>query len=114
MKSAEDRVDLDVGEMSTRFKAMESGRKYKKSKLLNELIGMTDLNLGLDCMMLDALQPYKQLIGTDWSLQSDIESAVGLLNFSTPSIPFFSTITLPSVITLISGKKNMTPQSMKV
>ena len=62
VKSAEDRVALDQGEMSTRFRAMKSGRRHKKSKLLNELIGMTDLNLGLDCMILDALQPYKQLV----------------------------------------------------
>lgn len=59
--SATERVDLDVSEMTTTFKSLDSG-SHKKSKLLNEQIGMTDLNLGLDAMMLDALQPYKRLV----------------------------------------------------
>ena len=61
--SIDDRVDLDCGELSTQFQQMMSATsKAKKSKLLNEKIDMTDLNLGLDAMMLDALQPYKKLI----------------------------------------------------
>ena len=59
----DDRVDLDCGELSNQFQQMASATsKSKKSKLLNERIGMTDLNLGLDSMMLDVLQPYKRLV----------------------------------------------------
>ena len=58
--SKEEILRLDPGDLSNQFRQLPSGTK--KSKLLNEHIGMTDFNLGLDCMMLDALQPYKQLI----------------------------------------------------
>ena len=57
-------VDLDTGDMTELFSSIESasGSCKKKSKLLDESIGITDLTLGIDCMMLDALQPYKQLV----------------------------------------------------
>ena len=57
----EELLRLDTGDMSNQFRDLPNGTG-KKSKLLNEYIGMTDFNLGLDCMMLDALQPYKQLV----------------------------------------------------
>ena len=57
----EELLRLDTGEISNQFRQLPNGTG-KKSKLLNEHIGMTDFNLGLDCMMLDALQPYKQLV----------------------------------------------------
>ena len=56
------RVDLDDGDMATLFKGLQDSVGTKKSKLLNEKIGVTDLNLGLDHMMLDVLQPYKILV----------------------------------------------------
>ena len=64
MLPPEELVDLDSGDLCLLFKDLESApvTRKKKSKLLNELIGITDLNLGLDCMMIDALQPYKRLI----------------------------------------------------
>ena len=58
----EERVDLDRDAMSVRFTVMTSVTTGKKSKLLSERVGVTRLNLGLDAMMLDALQPYKQLV----------------------------------------------------
>ena len=58
-----DRIAMDDGPMSTLFvNLVDATRGQKKSKLIAEKTGMTDLNLGLDAFMLDALQPYKRLV----------------------------------------------------
>lgn len=58
------RIDLDGGEMASIFSRLRSANNVskKKSKLLAETTGITDMNLGIDAMMYDALQPYKHLV----------------------------------------------------
>ena len=64
IKDKADLVDLDTCAMKALVAPLDSAtaKCKKKSKLLDEAIGINDLTIGIDCMMLDALQPYKHLV----------------------------------------------------
>ena len=54
-------MDLDNGN-AAEWAKLEQGAIGKRSKLLSEVIGLTNFNRGLDSMMLDILDPYKILM----------------------------------------------------
>ena len=54
-------LDTHVG-LTTTFRTLSDTETGKRSKLLTVTRGVTNLNFGIDAMMLDALQPYKRLI----------------------------------------------------
>ena len=56
-----DLIDLDHGNSSV-WRGLDDGVRGKRSKLLSEDKGLTNLNLGLDSMMADVLFPYVKLV----------------------------------------------------